>query len=84
MTVQLTKRELEILFSQDPQTKTDGGFQCLLVNLQGKVDRVTGDINLDKKDLERIPRYAFDYKQGGWENMLMRIFSRVLGIKLGR
>jgi hypothetical protein len=32
----------------------------------------------------RIPKYAFDYKQDGWEDRLKAIFSRTLGPNLGR
>jgi hypothetical protein len=80
----LNSAELSCLFRQDPSTKGDGGFQGLLVRLQRQTDRSTGVISLDAKVLERIPRYAFDYKQGGWEDRLLNIFSRTLGNRLGR
>jgi len=35
-------------------------------------------------DLERIPRYAFDYGNGGFEGRLRRIFERHLGPNLNR
>jgi hypothetical protein len=31
---------------------------------------VTGLLTPTRRDLERIPRYAFDYGNGGWENRL--------------
>jgi hypothetical protein len=56
----------------------------LLVNLQRKVNRATNVISLDLRDLERIPRYAFDYGRGGWEDRLSFIFGRAVGPGLGR
>ena len=84
MQVVLNKAEVARLFQQDPSTKRDGGWQSLIVGLQAKLDRSTGSIDLDAKDLERIPRYAFDYNTGGWEDTLIAIFSRTLGPRLGR
>jgi hypothetical protein len=84
MIVILDQQEISALFRQHPATKDDGGFQGLLVSLQERIDRATGRINLTVDDLEKIPRYAFDYKNGGWENRLIAIFSRTLGSGLGR
>lgn len=84
MLVTLNPEEISILFRQDPRTKGDGGYQGLLVKLQRRIDRVTGVIDLKSDDLEKIPRYAFNYGQGGWENRLVGIFGRVLGSRLGR
>lgn len=84
MVVTLSAAEIAILFRQDASTKEDGGFQSLLVSLQEKINRTTGVIDLSESDLERIPRYAFDYGNGGWENRLVGIFGRVLGNRLGR
>lgn len=83
-TVMLTTGEMSVLMKQDPSRKNRGGWQRLIVTLQEKLDAATGSILLDRKDLERIPRYAFDYKNGGWENYLKSVFSRTLGPKLGR
>lgn len=80
----LNRLEIAELFEQDPSTRADGGFQSCLVKLQGQCDRSSGKIELDAADLERIPRYAFDYENGGWQNRLMAIFGRVLGKTLGR
>lgn len=84
MYVTLTPSEITILFRQDPKTEKDGGYQKLLVSLEKRINRSTGEIDLTPDDLEKIPRYAFDYKIGGWEDRLVGIFSRVLGPKLGR
>jgi hypothetical protein len=83
-TVTLNPSEIEILDRQDPVTERDGGFQSLLVDLQYSLNRPTGALSLSDEHEEKIPRYAFDYKNGGWENRLKDIFSRTLGPNLGR
>lgn len=82
-TINLSANEQAELSKQDPQTSSDGGFQSLLVSLQNLV-QPNGDLTLTSDHLDRIPRYAFDYGNGGWENTLVSIFSRNLGAKLGR
>jgi cellulose biosynthesis protein BcsQ len=82
--VTLNPEETELLFEQDPSTRSEGGFQNFLVKLQEKTDRASGKLDLTISDLERIARLAFDYRQGGWQNQLRRIFGRVLGDTLGR
>ncbi len=84
MLIHLNQNEIDELFTQDPSSKSDGGYQSLLVNLQGKINRSSGELKLSEIDLEKIPRYAFDYGQGGWEGRLINIFQRHLGPKLGR
>lgn len=83
-TVYLLPGEITVLDRQDPSTGPDGGWQGLLVRLQNKVNRATGELVLDAQDLEQIPRYAFDYGNGGWEDRLTGIFGRTLGPGLGR
>jgi hypothetical protein len=80
----LTREEVAELDRQNPGTQRDGGFQGLLVSLQQKVNRSTRELVLDERDLERIQRYAFDYRRGGWQGRLTRIFGRTLGPSLGR
>ncbi len=84
MRIVLTVEELWDLDRQDPSTKGRGGWQRLIVGLQQKVNRGTRELALDANDLERIPRYAFDYRRGGWQGRLVRIFCRTLGPTLGR
>lgn len=84
MDVVLNPSEIAELDKQDPATASDGGFQGLMVSLQGRVDRTTGQLRLTADDLRRIPMYAFDYRNGGWEDRLKRAFGRTLGSKLGR
>lgn len=84
MNVVLTEAEMAELFMQSTHTENDGGYQGLLVGMQRKVNRTTGQISLSAGELERIPRYAFDYGNGGWESRLVAIFHRTLGPRLGR
>lgn len=80
----LNRDEQNTLNRQDPATESDGGFQRLMVTLQYSLDEETGVIEIPDTVLERIPRYAFDYGNGGWESRLKEIFSRTLGETLGR
>ena len=84
MNLVLNPAEIAELFLQLATTEQDGGYQSLLVGMQKKVNQATGEITLTAAEIERIPRYAFDYGNGGWENRLMAIFRRSLGPKLGR
>ncbi len=84
MDVRLTDSEIAEIDKQHPPTAGDGGFQSLMVSLQKRIDRTTGKLKLTPDDLERIPRYAFDYNNGGWENRLKSAFGRMLGARLGR
>ena len=80
----LNPGEIEILDRQNPVTEHDGGFQKLFVDLQYSLNRQTGALSLTEEYEEKIPRYAFDYNNGGWEHRLRGIFSRSLGQNLGR
>ena len=84
MRIVLTSAELAELDRQNPATKRNGGWQRLLVTLQERVNRTSRELILGGRDMERIPRYAFDYGNGGWEDRLMNIFGRSLGPNLGR
>lgn len=84
MDVVLNESEITELDKQDPATAGDGGFQGLMVSFQKRVNRATGGLRLTADDLRRIPMYAFDYRNGGWEDRLKKAFGRVLGPKLGR
>ena len=50
----LNGAEIEVLFRQDPGTERDGGYQSLLVRLQGNTVRTTGVLTLTDTDLERF------------------------------
>jgi MinD-like ATPase involved in chromosome partitioning or flagellar assembly/class 3 adenylate cyclase len=83
-TISLTQAERDALFRQKPETKQGGGFQAFLVKLQGRMQPDSNEIKLTVDDRERIARYAFDYRGGGWQARLKKIFGRTLGPDLGR
>lgn len=84
MTLNLTSKQIAALMSQDPAKSKRGGFQGFLVKLQKKYNPVARSLTLSAADLEKIPRYAFDYGSGGWETLLKEIFRDHLGENLGR
>ena len=80
MTIYLNQEEMSSLFSQDSSTKSDGGFQNLLVRLQEKTNIFTGKIILSLEDIIDIFLYSSIYGSGGWENTLKQVFGRTLSI----
>ena len=80
MDIILNESEQEFLFRP---ISGEGGFQGLLRRLRRRLDRQSGTVCLTSGDLERIPRYAFNYGNGGWEGRLRGIFERHLGPTLG-
>ena len=80
-TITLNATEAAILNTPD---QGQGGFQSLMAKLQNQYDPATGQLPLDDADLERIPRYAFDYENGGWQGRLVGALGRNLGPNLGR
>jgi hypothetical protein len=83
-TVYLDEFEMEALRAPDPDAESGNGWPDLLARLQERVDGSTGCLHLDARDLEQIPRYAFDYGKEAWEARLIAVFSRALGPRLGR
>ncbi len=83
-TVILQPIEIAELDKQDPSTEYDGGYQTLIVGMQRRIDRKTGELALTENDLEKIQRFAFDYGNVGWETTLIAAFGRTLGPKLSR
>ena len=84
MEVILNAGEIAVLMAQHPSREEDGGWQALIGRLQKDVNLSSGNVTIITKDLERIPHYAFDYGNDGWEHALMDIFGRTLGARLGR
>lgn len=82
LVVVLEPEEYASLSEQDPASRGGGGFQALLVNLQERVKDMQLDLTV--QDRERIARYAHDYRSGGWQGRLRKIFGRSLGNNLGR
>ena len=65
--------EVESDYLQDfDYDKKDGGWQSLIVNLlENEYD---GTIDLYVDDVERILRYAYCYRNGGFQSYLRSIF----------
>lgn len=84
MRIVMDQVEMVEILKQDPATKKDGGFQGLMVGLQEALNKTTGELTLTADHLRRIPIYAFDYDNGGWEDRLKAAFARHLGPNLGR
>ena len=84
MFIVLNADESALLDRQDQSTAGDGGFQSMLVGFQKALRRGTSELKLTEDDVQRIARYAFDFKNGGWQTRLVGIFGRTLGANLGR
>lgn len=82
--IELFDTEIHVLLDESLTNKSAGGWQSLIIKLRKQLDKEKKEIILYFDDLERIPRYAFDYKNGGWQGTLKQIFGRSLGENLGR
>ncbi len=60
----------------------NGGFQVFLKQIRQRASIRPGNLTLTNEDIEKIRRYAFEYKDGGYEGRLRRIFERHLGPEL--
>ena len=68
ITIDLDEEQIEAI--NEGNTKGQGGFQNLVASIQGNLDEDDGTLELTETLQERIPRYAKDYGQGGWEDEL--------------
>lgn len=84
MIIQLNPDEVAELFKQDPKSRSKGGFQGLLVGLQKNYTVNKRKLFIDPATAVKIRKYAFGYKNGGWQLRLLRIFSRAMGRDLGK
>lgn len=82
--VSLNANEIKSLLTHEPSTKSDRGFQNFLVSLQERLNKTTGLLTLEKVDLDRISKYAFESGNVEWKARLNETFSRTLGKNLGR
>lgn len=80
----LNEVEMASLKLKEGESRAGGGFQAFLARMYDDVDKKTGRLKLTYPDLGRIPRYAFDYHGGGWQQRLKSVFERSLGPTLGR
>ena len=77
--ITLNSKEVVDLLKQDPGPEKDSGWQGLLLGLQKRLNKTTGDITITAADVEQIRRYTFHYAQVGWQNHLLSVFGRTLG-----
>jgi len=78
-TFRLNNPEIDGLFSQDPAEKDKGGFQAFFVKLQENCNRSSGLIELSGTEIRAINKHIREYKKGGWQRKIKRIFERPLG-----
>lgn len=79
MKIQLNKEELAILIDYGSRANKSGGFQNLTRALFQRVNKQTGELELDDVLLARVMRYATHYRQGGFQDSFLRpVFRRTL------
>ena len=84
MRIKLTHAEIALLSELINCPSGRGGFQNLLLHVWYHLDSDTGELELSHLLLERIHRYAFQYKRTYWRKTLRRLFRRTLGANLDR
>ncbi len=84
MRIKLTTGEIRELKRVLENAIGRGGFQNLLLHLWYHLDEDNGEIELSYLLMERIHRYAFQYKSVYWRRTLRKIFRRTLGANLDR
>tara|TARA_Y100001954_G_C15648904_1_gene521618 strand:+ start:206 stop:511 length:306 start_codon:yes stop_codon:yes gene_type:complete len=76
MVIELSDEQIDAV--KEGNTEGEGGFQSLISSLQGNLDEDEGTLTLDEEQQERVPRYAKDYGQGGWEDQLTEMVGEEL------
>ncbi len=71
--VKLTKKEFLAL---NQPHRGRGGFQTLQASLQRRVNRRSRVLELNGADIERIIRYSREYKGGGFQSTLQKVFGK--------
>ncbi len=84
MCIKLTAGEVKLLREVANGCHGRGGFQNLLLQLWYRVDDDSGELVVPRLLLERIYRYAFQYKNTTWRKTLRKVFRRTLGANLDR
>jgi hypothetical protein len=81
MKIKLNQHELAILIDYGSRSNGTGGFQGLTKALYNRVNKSTGELDLDEKLKERIFRYSTRYRKGGFQDSFLRpVFARTLGL----
>jgi len=82
--ITLDQREEDCLLQDRISSMSSGGFQQLLVSLIINYNRDTHVLCVTERQQERIKRYAFNYRNGGWQGRLATIFARHAGPELDK
>ena len=79
--IRLNERELATLIDYGRRANGTGGFQGLTRKLYDRVNKITGELELDDVLLARIIRYATSCRQGGFQDSFLRpVFRRTLNL----
>jgi hypothetical protein len=84
MLIKLNVGEIASLRAFVERTPGRGGFQNLMLHLWYRLDDDSGEVEIPYLLLERIQRYALQYRNAYWRRLLRRIFRRTLGANLDR
>jgi hypothetical protein len=58
-----------------------GGFQTLLRKMKDQYSEQSEEFYLDKEDIERLHRYAYEYGRGGFQDRIQRLLVKLNIIK---
>ena len=75
MRVKFVIGELKGLEKYKPNLRSRNGFQSFMVGIRWRVDKETGEIDLDDEDFAKIRLYS----RTGYKKKLFAVFRRTLG-----
>jgi site-specific DNA-methyltransferase (adenine-specific) len=73
--VVLSKDEMAMLFRQDEEKRTAGGWQSRIVSFQQRLNKSTGELALTEEDVAWIKRYGSRPQDGSWQRWLNIAFA---------
>ena len=80
MIIKLTSGELAELMRHENGPFGEKGFAQFMAGICARIDETSGEVDIDRDDLEKITAYS----QNGHKRVLDRIFKRAIGDSLGR
>jgi len=75
-TIKLSRLELGELMKHDPASEFKGGFQRLLIGIQYRVNKQTGEVTLFDPEMDAIIRHCRNASKGGWQGSIKKIFGK--------
>lgn len=75
-TIKLSRVELGELMKHDPASEFKGGFQRLLIGIQYRVNKQTGEVTLFYPEMDAIIRHCRNASKGGWQGSIEKIFGK--------